>query len=333
MFTKSVCARVVSVRCLGWGLQLTVLTGRIHRRCSLKTQQRCRRIKDFLERLILALADQQLATGIALLVAGGIKWYQNKDPSGQHSSAGAIGAAHGALIVALSSLASSSHLAGLINLRVYLRKHRTLAWIRIAMVAVYAFVLSFALRFTTTSYSRFMDYLGAMFGPSPIVLRLTYCLPLLMTLHLFWLGLIQLLDGPRIRFESCFRRRILPFARKWLGLGLVSRGLRSALSDGAYALLSKVVSATFWFLIFGHPFFICVIQLAITSLSAFSALTQKFIASKDPNFPCDLTTSAEENAWGFGQMLAMLLLLLPLLQGLETFSGNVLPKIATEPRS
>jgi hypothetical protein len=63
-----------------------------------------------LDRHILSLADQQLITGFALVLAGHIKFTSE------------IQGAHFSLIVCLGCLSSSPHLAGVITLRKYFIK-------------------------------------------------------------------------------------------------------------------------------------------------------------------------------------------------------------------
>ena len=123
------------------------LQNALHRRYSAPARGQCRRAQAVLERLILALADQQLATGIALLVAGGIKWVE---------APGFASGAHASLVVCLSCLSSSSHLAGIINLKGYFRTHRRLGILRIILVAAYAVSLSLALRYIPTAYMDLM---------------------------------------------------------------------------------------------------------------------------------------------------------------------------------
>ena len=284
----------------------------LNRRCSARTQARCRRAKAILERLILALADQQLATGIALIIAGGIKWGQQPD---------FIRGAHAALIVALTCLSSSSHLAGLMNLRSYLRTHRALAILRLILVALFAHCLSVALRFSDTAFSRLMDFVGGQFHPNAFVWGLTFPLPVVPVLYTFWVALIHLLDEARPRVTRAIRGSLWPWARKWLGIGLALAPCRRVLPASAYSRLSKKTKATLWFLVFGHPFVVCICQICFATLAMFYVLAQKFVPSNDPDRPCDLT-STDENTWGFGQMLSMLLLVLPLLQGAEILSGT-----------
>ena len=105
----------------------------------------------WLQHLILALADQQIVTGIALMAAF---WIDYSMPS-TTPSVSKSGAATG-LVINLGFLASSSHLAGIINLKAHLREHRVLALFRIGLHVTFSGGLLAALfRFRPLSLSLF----------------------------------------------------------------------------------------------------------------------------------------------------------------------------------
>ena len=295
----------------------------LSRSCSPKSKLRCAWVKNFLQRMLLGLADQQLVTGIALLIAGGIKW-QQYDASTAASEIGFLSGAHAALIVYLSCLASSSHLAGILNLRSYFRKHRILGTVRICLVALFAVFLTVALRYSANAFGILAAYVDYPFEfistVIPIWFPILLAVPILAILYTFWLALIQILDRPRLWIERMIRKKIWPFVRKWLGIWAALSLCRRILPENICNWCSRSVKSLFWFGLFGHPFFTCILQIIFTFLSVSLALLQKLIPSYFPDLPCDLT-SPEENAWGFGQVLPMLLLLLPLLQAAELLSG------------
>ena len=86
-----------------------------------------------LQRLVLALADQQLITGISLLLSGFI--------TERHALDGRQ------LILFLSVLSSSSHLACVITLREYINTHMEVAYIRICAIIFFANLLCVAFCF------------------------------------------------------------------------------------------------------------------------------------------------------------------------------------------
>ena len=70
--------------------------------------------RKILDRLVLAFADQQLVTGISLLVSGYVKGSSDMQGLWHY-----IDGAHFSLIVYMSYLSSSSHLASVLTLRRY----------------------------------------------------------------------------------------------------------------------------------------------------------------------------------------------------------------------
>jgi hypothetical protein len=99
--------------------------------------RRCRFWRNVLDRLILALADQQLVTGFSLMLTGWIVYPQDLD------------SAHFTLIVYLSCLSSSSHLAAIVTLRKYFEDNQTLALFRITIISLFALLLSVSISLTS----------------------------------------------------------------------------------------------------------------------------------------------------------------------------------------
>lgn len=91
--------------------------------------RRCTFWRVILERLVLSLADQQLITGISLLLSGLITEYH------------ALQGRQMKLIMKLSFLSSSSHLACVITLREYFKGHMKVAYIRMSAIFFYANLL------------------------------------------------------------------------------------------------------------------------------------------------------------------------------------------------
>ena len=88
-----------------------------------------------LDRLILAFADQQLITGFALLVSG----YFNVFPgvNGDWISNGA----HWNLVVYMSCLSSSTHLACVLTLRKYFGIHKVTGRMRVVLIILFSLLL------------------------------------------------------------------------------------------------------------------------------------------------------------------------------------------------
>jgi hypothetical protein len=273
-----------------------------------------------LDRLILSFADQQLITGFALVLTGYIKLASN------------LQSAHFTLIVYLSCLSSSSHLASVITLRKYFDTHRAIGILRVWLIAIFALLLvasliagqAFGPFFAAIRYIlegtrvdeflRFIPFESYIFSTFPLV-------------WLFWTAIVQLLPGFQSKLKNWLRTKAWPLLKSWSGLGLVWRFLQSKL----HKTTCDSIRVWFWNaardLLFLSPCTIFVLQVFFALLSLGLALAQKFakpsaIDISDGN-SCTLNSSAE-NAMGFGQTLAVLLLLQPFLSAFETYKGKPL---------
>ena len=88
-----------------------------------------------LDRLILGFADQQLITGFALLVSGYVTVFPG--PEGGWPFDGA----HWNLVVYMSCLSSSTHLACVLTLRKYFGIHKLTAIIRVVLIILFSLLL------------------------------------------------------------------------------------------------------------------------------------------------------------------------------------------------
>jgi hypothetical protein len=70
--------------------------------------------------------------------------------------------------------------------------------------------------------------------------------------------------------------------------------------------------------LFLNPFVAFIVQILLAILSAILVLTQKFAVPEDPKRFCGLQDE-EENVWGFGQTLSVVMLLLPAITALQTY--------------
>jgi len=142
--------------------------------------------RPFLDPLIVSLGDQQLVTGYAVLLSGWIK-------IGQHSLA--IQGAHFALILYVSSLSSSSHLAALISLRRYLGKYKFIARVRMSLVVGFAlFLLSSMVATIAVSASQNANHsLDAAIVLRKKIRALSYIVPMLFITLGFSVALVCIL--------------------------------------------------------------------------------------------------------------------------------------------
>ena len=263
-----------------------------------------------LDRLILSLADQQLISGLSLLVTGYIKQSQN------------LLGIHFTLIVYLGCLSSSSHLAAVLTLRKYFDNHYTIAVLRVRLILLFALALFVSLALTRSFHPFFIpiDYILAPIARL-IPAKAYQFLVSLPIVYLFWTAVLELLPGTRIKIIHFIHSKI------WLKLpkpNLPHSLYRLRLAASTKRRVGHTSGSCIWYCLFLSPFSIFVIQVLFAALSLGLSLAQKF--ARSPREPaglrkrCDLNSS-EENAWGFGQILAMLLLLLPLLSAFETYVG------------
>lgn len=243
--------------------------------------RRFRLHRKVLEKLIQAFTDQQLVTGISLLLSGYIKYgFYGYGPRNAHFTLGLF----------LSCLSSSSHLAGVITLRRYLNHHPTTARLRVFLIICFALLLAVSMFVTNPLMPFYIPLLWA--GPVGLP-------PMLCIIYVFWMAVMQCMDGWRQKLQSQIRR-LWPLAWR--------------------RKLSRIFRAFVWFCLIGHPFEVFIIQILFAVISLYFVLAQKFAPTPDPQF-CSLN-NADENLWGFGQTLPMFLLLQPLVTALETYLGN-----------
>jgi len=71
-------------------------------------------------------------------------------------------------------------------------------------------------------------------------------------------------------------------------------------------------------LLFLTPSIAFVVQILLANVSAVLVLTQKFARPEDEVRFCGMQGD-EENIWGFGQMLSVVMLLLPVMTAAQTY--------------
>jgi hypothetical protein len=279
--------------------------------------RRCRFWRTVLERLIIALADQQLVTGFAILITGWIVYHED------------IYGAHFALAIYLSSLSSSSHLAAIVTLREYFNDNPALALLRIGFIS--AFALGLAISITLSDafqvfYFVFW-YLFEMIGPGnetsyydaePVV----YVFIIWPILWAFWTGIWQIVPEARDRFISWVTRKL------WLPTCSIGRHVCFPLNFVQYRIptrvsdrLRKYARATLHYMVFLSPGTVFVLQIVFAAISVAMALAQKFSPGDPGTNDCSLN-SQEENMMGHGQILVFLMLVLPIIAIVEAYKGK-----------
>lgn len=289
-------------------------------------RERCRFWRDILERLILNLADQQLITGFSLLVIAYIVQPWPLSPMGQNWPSRL------SLVIYLSCLSSSSHLACMLTLHRYLKGHAGLVKLRIFFIILFAMVLAISIGLGQTfSVVGYIQYQILWRVNSDTALELSlyiggallYGLPPLIALHVYWTAVMQLWPSARHRIERIIRHFYRRYGRK-----LVPRKvLTTILGPKSFSKFTSAVKRIFWWFLFLNPPMIFALQILFAKISIAFILMQKFAGPTSEEVTseiiCQGLNNPAENQWGFGQMLSMFVLVLPVLAAIETYLGKL----------
>lgn len=265
--------------------------------------RRCQLWRSVLDRLVLSLADQQLVTGFVLMITG---WMVYSDT---------IHGAHFAMVVYLSCLSSSSHLAARVILRKYFGDNPTLALFRLLMISAFAILLCASI-LRSGAFGPFTWILESLlFLVHAIGFKwITSVVPIL---WVFWTGTWQIVPETRENLKVLMYTRLWPYIRgpllpfwAWVQIHKSERESRR---------LYKHFWAVLNYIFFLSPLTVFMLQLVFAALSASMALAQKFSPRRDTD-DCTLN-SKEENEMGYGQILAFLMLALPVIAAFEAYKG------------
>jgi hypothetical protein len=143
--------------------------------------------------------------------------------------------------------------------------------------------------------------------------------------YVFYIAIIQLLPDTRDAIRAWLKTKAWPVAHKWLGLWLMSKLFQKVLRKDTYHNLRDLLAVSFWYLLFLGPMSIFVLQIAFSFVAATFTIAQKFskptAVDIKARFTCTLNNKAEDQM-DFGQVLAMLLLLQPVLAAWEIYMGK-----------
>jgi hypothetical protein len=243
--------------------------------------RRCTFWRKVLERLIIALADQQLVTGFAILITGWIVYRDHLD------------GAHFTLVIYLSSVSSTSHLAAVITLRQYFHDNFLLAQLRLFCVVLFATMLAFAMLKSSTAVE-WLLCAGAYY--------------------------INHINRLAASLERLYDRMVLTGRCVSRPLSFVPYRF-SAKSDARLRKYAVYARAMIRYLIFLTPGSVFLLQILFACISVALVLAQKFSPGDPDSHVCSLN-STDENKMGYGQILAFLLLGLPLIAAIEAFNGK-----------
>ena len=275
--------------------------------------RRCKFWRNVLERLVLALADQQLVTGFAILITDWIIY--SKDIFGAHFT----------LVIYLSSLSSSSHLAAIITLRKYFSANPALALLRIVLITAFALVLAASIA-VSHAFRPFYSLLLILVYGSVEDLTLSKSIAIILStwpiLWAFWTGIWQIVPESRDRFMAWVKKVWWPPIHA-MGRCICRplRCVRYRFSAKASDSLRKYARATLHYIVFLSPGTVFVLQVLFAAISVAIALLQKF-APGDPDYDQCSMDSEDENKTGYGQILAFLMLTLPVIAAVEAYKGE-----------
>lgn len=328
---------------------------------------------------MLSMADQQLLTGYAILIAGLVRandrdsWNQDSKPyPGPTSTDQEAGKsfppsqlkyqnAHFMLVLYLSCLSSSSHLACILTLKNYFAKHRDAIVSRLFFVYVFALLLSTMIAITlpfqplrVAFHHLFGDnndycvgetepcFSDKQFDSESNVSRTLPILYLILVMYPFLLLALHLpiMGISRVRFRERFldfvsiKRTRTPESGDRISAGIIY------LFRDAVALLCR-------YLFFGSLFIVFCQQLVFFAVSLVFVFAQRFAQPPEWNpwnaygfnnpsrgesssgHYCSLD-GLTANKWGFGQILPMILLFQPALTALGSFQRTCPPPILSE---
>lgn len=285
-----------------------------------------------LERVVLMFSDQQIVTGIAILVAG-------------YSEHCTISVYHYQIVVYLAWLSSGTHLVTVTVLRKYLREEATMRTWRVAgMLVIFVLLVVALFPMNASDWSELANGIGegTMGDNSPTGSAVIPAQCFWNTGNWTGWNSYSLVSYLFLVFSYVAKAGALfvegeSFLRKWLrekpGKSL-KKGIDRSFRYAASGPRSKT-----W--IRKIPF-VCLLAIFALAKSAFD-LYGSFIASLlylflvlfmgswqvfSPRWyiPAEML-DVEGRSSGFGQVIPLLLLALPLLAGLEIYRGKFLPSI------
>lgn len=204
----------------------------------------------------------------------------------------------------------------MITLRKYFRKYKLIAKIRLALVVCFAlFLLTSMITAIAMPPNLIEDEDGTSILRSRVQ-RLSFLVPLFLILIGFSTALVCILYDPEGRGldtpSSCSETSIQALVRRLTDSTQKEKGFSPRFICPARLGLRLI------YFLFLNPAIAFVVQILLAILSAILVLTQKFAAPEDPANFCGLQDN-EENVWGFGQTLSVVMLLLPAITALQTY--------------
>lgn len=166
--------------------------------------------------------------------------------------------------------------------------------------------------------------------PESLILALWYAFQAGAYAYLFYTAVMQLLIPHHAKIV---RWKLWRGLRRMLAFEILSSMFQRLLGKRFHGWLVKWLGKIFWYLLFLTPGTVFVLQIFFAATSLVFTLAQKFARPSSTDFAwwsdgddsvvlCSLNTSGENNTLGFGQLLALALLALPVFMAYETYTGK-----------
>lgn len=227
--------------------------------------------------------------------------------------------------------------------------HRAQARLRILLIIIFAMFLAVTIAFASGMTYYFIWIIDSLFNlalkPRELQQRSTYtailsvsmAIPIVLTLSICWLCALQLTPHLKERVQKKLRSFFLKPLKQWFKLSKIWHyGLMRLAPQRWREPLTKFVKRCFWLLVVGHEFEVFVLQNILAILSIIWIALQRlatppaYLSDVDASYDdhseysslCSLHNVAGRNQWAsFGQLLPMILLILPLLSAYGAFIG------------
>ncbi|KAK8208546.1 hypothetical protein IWZ01DRAFT_345666 [Phyllosticta capitalensis] len=306
---------------------------KIHKRwgMGLEVKGRYSLTRKMIDRVMLSLADQQLLTGFAIMISF---WLRYNDYNDHHRN-------HVDLVMYLSCLSSSSHLASVITLKRYFKEHSMTARLRMVLIFLYALFLTSSIIITMPFppfYQALVWLMNHLFScddfdcTSTLPYIIFYFLTVVFVFYPFWVAFCQVFEGAKRLSQHGIRT-----AGHWMSLSPLRPRLhlRQRLSKRSPRLASAMesagrgITAAFWFVLFGDLHLAFVQQLFFVSISLAFVFLQKFAEPPSPDDDdgprlCGLNLPST-NVFGFGEILSLIMLVQPAFSAVSTYYGESVP--------
>lgn len=318
----------------------------LFKKCSIQARARGEFFRKVLTRVMITLGDQQILTGIAILVSGYVRAGQNDQASQFPKWRYRLIENHFFLIVYMACLSSSSHLAAVVTLKRHLNEHRVPAFIRLGLIAVFAVLLTVTICLAVPfgpptilflaldhdiswkeKYCR--DYVQLSYGTEcdvksdKFLLALFYIVAVIAVLYPYWIAIINTFENWRSALEAHFKSfwRINSWWSPAHWVRKSFNGLEKVGPRKFWKGVRKALKAAFLFLVLGNTGRAFYWQLIFFCISLMYVIAQRVanVPRKDMGY-CDLSSGG--TSWGFGQILPMILLVFPVISAVVAYFGK-----------